>query len=317
MLDVAVIIPCYNEEVAIGKVIEQFREATSIDLPYTYKIYVYDNNSTDATAEVVARYQEGFDDLELRSSYMQGKGFTIRRAFGEIQARCYCIIDGDNTYGVEGFKDMCELVLEKKAEMVIGDRLSGAYFTENKRPFHNFGNKLMRWSINKCFDVEYKDILSGLRTFSRPFVKTFPITSGGFALETEMNIHAAVNNMRVVDVPVEYQDRQEGSTSKLQTVPDGLRVLSKLFSMVQLYRPLAFYGLLAVVLFLLGMALFAPVFYEYVVTGEVARFPTLIVSGFMVLAAMLSWFIGLMQNSNRIRHKQLFECDYYKWAEEE
>ena len=313
MIDFAIIIPCYNEELSIADVLNSLLNQIKKDFPQTiYKIYVYDNNSNDRTCETVKEYIyiNKCNNIELRHAYKQGKGYVIRQAFQEINAKCYCIIDGDNTYDISNLKSMYELIIRQKADMVIGDRLSTSYFTENKRAFHNFGNKLVKNVINKLFHIHYKDILSGLRTFSYGYVKTFPITSGGFTLETEMNIHAAQHEMLVIDVPVKYRDRKEGSYSKLNTVSDGIKVICKIISMIRLYKPMLFYGIIALCLTLLGTGFSIPVFFEYFKTGEVLKFPTLIVCGFTIIAAILNLFMGILESSNNLRHKQIFEQTY-------
>lgn len=273
-------------------------------------IYVYDNNSNDRTSDIVTAFSRSHLNVELRHTYKQGKGFAMREAFQEINARCYCMIDGDATYDASKLREMYDLIISKKADMVIGDRLSTSYFSENKRRFHNFGNRLVKWAVNVLFGVHYNDILSGLRTFSYGFVKTFPITSGGFTLETEMNVHAVSHGMSVCDVPVDYKDRKEGSESKLDTIPDGLRVIKKIIAMTSLYRPVLFYGCITAILFALGIGFGIPVLLEYFATGKVAKFPTLIVCGFTILAGLLNFFMGLLQHSNNMHYCQQFEQSY-------
>lgn len=244
MTDLAVIIPCYNEALSIMDTLTQLKPAivklNQIYGPLDIGIWVYDNNSTDNTVEKTKEWSCLNKDINVsvNQCFEQGKGNVIRQAFMEIDARAYCMIDGDNTYGVESFTEMYEMIVNGRADMVTGDRLSTSYFTENKRRFHNFGNKLMKNSINKMFSKDYKDILSGFRMFSYRFVKTFPVLSEGFSIETEMNIHAAANKIPTVDIETEYHDRVAGSESKLQTIPDGMRVLKQLFMMIWLYKPL-------------------------------------------------------------------------------
>lgn len=315
MLDLAIIVPCYNEEAAIEDVLKHLTKVLSDSFSgLACKIFVYDNNSSDMTSQIVTNFisESNFktQNVELRHTYKQGKGYVIREAFQEINAKCYCMIDGDATYDASNLRSMYDMIVEKKADMVIGDRLSTSYFTENKRAFHNFGNRLVRSVINGLFGVHYKDILSGLRIFSYGFVKTFPITSGGFTLETEMNIHAAEHDMLVVDAPVDYKDRREGSESKLQTIPDGIKVICKILGMVRLYRPMLFYGFITVILMALGVGFGIPVLMDYLATGEVDRFPTLIVCGFTILAGLLNLFMGLLQSGSNMRYKQQFEQSY-------
>ena len=294
---IAVLIPCYNEEQTIGKVIEETKRV----LPEAV-IYVYDNNSTDRTAQAA-----GQAGAVVRREPLQGKGSVIRRMFRETEALCYVMVDGDNTYSMEKAPEMVRLVLEGQADMVIGDRLSSTYFTENNRKFHNFGNTLVRGSINCLFQSRIKDVMTGFRCFSYEFVKTFPVLSKGFEIETEMTIHAVFNHLVVENVVIEYRDREEGSVSKLNTVSDGIRVLGMIFRMLRNYRPLLFFSLIGAVLFL-GAALFMiPVLAEYFATGLVLKFPTLIVCGFMVLAAIQSLFTGLLLSVMLNKNKSDFE----------
>lgn len=281
---IAVLIPCYNEEQTIGKVIKDVKAA----LPEAV-IYVYDNNSTDRTGEIASK-----EGAVLRHEYKQGKGNVIRRMFREIDAMCYLMIDGDDTYPLESARQMVDLVLSHNADMVVGDRLSSTYFTENKRPFHNFGNSFMRAGINTLFHSDIKDIMTGYRAFGYEFVKTFPIFSQGFEIETEMTIHAVNYNMQVDNVVVEYRDRPEGSQSKLNTFRDGFRVIHKMLQLFKNYRPLSFFGLLGILLMLAALSVFLPVLFEYFKTGLVLRFPTLIVCGFVALAGVLSFFSGII-----------------------
>ncbi|MDD5860799.1 MAG: glycosyltransferase family 2 protein [Eubacteriales bacterium] len=294
---IAVLIPCYNEAVTIEKVVKDWQSS----LPEAV-IYVYDNNSTDRTDEI-ARAAGAVVRYERR----QGKGNVIRRMFREIDAECYVMVDGDDTYPAEAGPEMVRDVLEGGADMVVGDRLSSTYFTENKRPFHNFGNSFTRFVINRMFDSDIKDIMTGLRAFSYEFVKTFPVLSKGFEIETEMTIHALDRNMAVRNVVVEYRDRPEGSSSKLNTVSDGLRVIKTMFALYKNYKPAQFFGLIGLILAVVGIGMFIPVFHDFVVTGLVERFPTLIVSGFMIMAAILSFFTGLMLQTMIQKDRMAFE----------
>ncbi|MDE6962102.1 MAG: glycosyltransferase family 2 protein, partial [Lachnospiraceae bacterium] len=263
---IAVLIPCYNEEKTIARVVRDSKEA----LPEAV-IYVYDNNSTDKTAEIAKR-----EGAVVRKEYMQGKGNVIRRMFREIDARCYIIVDGDDTYPMEFAPEMADKVLHHNADMVVGDRLSSTYFEENKRPFHNMGNSVVRASINRLFGCEIKDIMTGFRAFSYGFVKTFPVLSKGFEIETEMTIHAVYNHMQIENVVVEYRDRPEGSVSKLNTYTDGFRVLGMIFRLYRDYKPFGFFSILALVLAAAAVLFFIPVLMEYVDTGLVLKFPKLI-----------------------------------------
>ncbi len=294
---IAVLIPCYNEEKTIGKVVREAKSA----LPEA-TVYVYNNNSTDRTVQ--AAEEAG---AVVRQEYKQGKGNVIRRMFQEIEAECYIMVDGDDTYPMEEAPGMASLVLEKNADMVVGDRLSSTYFEENKRPFHNMGNSLVRFSINSLFQSDIRDIMTGYRAFSYRFVKTFPVLSKGFEIETEMTIHAVYNNMRVENVVIAYRDRPEGSESKLNTYSDGMKVLWMIFRMFRQYRPFAFFAALAAVLLLVSVGFFIPVAVEYVKTGLVPKFPTLIVCGFAALAAVQSLFAGLILHNLGMKDRRDFE----------
>lgn len=281
---IAILIPCYNECKTIKKVVTDWKR----EMPQA-AIYVYDNNSTDGTADIaraagaIVRYERN-----------QGKGNVIRRMFREIEAECYIMVDGDDTYPAEYGKMLASSVLENQADMVVGDRLSSTYFEENKRPFHNFGNSIVRIFINSLFKSSIKDIMTGYRAFSYQFVKTFPVLSQGFEIETEMSIHAVDKNMRIENVVIEYRDRPEGSVSKLSTYSDGIRVLKTILRLYKNYRPMRFYGCIAGALTLVAMILFAPVFITWLHSGLVPRFPTLIVCSFIMIAALISFFIGLI-----------------------
>lgn len=294
---IAVLIPCYNEEKTIAKVVSDVRQA----LPEAV-VYVYNNNSTDRTAEIAAEC-----GAIVRNEYKQGKGNVMRRMFREIAAECYLMIDGDDTYPLDCAREMVNLVLERGADMVVGDRLSSTYFSENKRPFHNFGNSLMRAGINSLFRSDIKDIMTGYRAFSYEFVKTFPVFSKGFEIETEMTIHAVNYNMQVENVVVEYRDRPEGSVSKLNTYSDGAKVIRKMLQLYKNYKPLGFFGLLGFVLIAVAAAVFVPVGIEYLETGLVERFPTLIVCGFMVMAGLLSFFAGMILEVMAAKDRRDFE----------
>lgn len=297
---IAVLIPCYNEERTIGKVVRDARAA----LPEA-TVYVYDNNSKDRTVELAREA-----GAVIRYEYKQGKGNVIRRMFREIEAECYLMIDGDDTYPLEHAREMVDLVLHKHADMVVGDRLSSTYFEENKRPFHNFGNSIVRKSINVLFKSDIKDIMTGYRAFNYAFVKTFPVISTGFEIETEMTIHAVNYNLQVENVVVDYRDRPEGSESKLNTYSDGAKVLFKILQLFKNYRPRQFFGGISLALLLLSAILFVPVLVEYVATGLVPRFPTLIVSGFMTLASIQAFFAGLILSESCHTERRDFEYKY-------
>ncbi|MCR5501168.1 MAG: glycosyltransferase family 2 protein [Acetatifactor sp.] len=297
MDQIAVLIPCYNEEKTIGKVIDDLKAV----LPNAV-IYVYDNNSTDKTAAIAQEH-----GAVLRQEYQQGKGNVIRRMFREVDALAYLLVDGDDTYPAESAPEMVKLVLEKNVDMVIGDRLSSTYYSENKRPFHNFGNSFVRRSINTLFHSDVKDIMTGYRAFSYLFVKSFPVLSKGFEIETEMTIHCLDKNMSMANVVIEYRDRPDGSVSKLNTVSDGLKVIRIILSLYKNYRPLAFFGFFAAVLALISVIGMIPILIEYLETGLVPRFPTLITCGFIMVAALLSFFGGLQLQTIRQQNKQDFE----------
>lgn len=303
---IAVLVPCYNEELTIGKVVQDFKAV----LPEAV-IYVYDNNSTDHTAVVAEKA-----GAVVRNEYMQGKGNVIRRMFREVDAECYIITDGDDTYPSESAREMADKVLYHHADMVIGDRLSSTYFSENKRLFHNFGNSLVRGSINFLFHSRITDIMTGYRAFSYEFVKTFPVLSKGFEIETEMSIHAVDKNMQVENVVIDYRDRPAGSTSKLNTYSDGMKVLKMIGQLYRTYNPFGFFGTIALILAVIAICFFIPVMADYVHTRFVARFPTLIVCGFTMGAAIQSFFAGLQLQNMVQKNRQDFEMHLMKAAED-
>lgn len=294
---IAVLIPCYNESKTIEKVVKDYKRVLK-----DADIYVYDNNSTDGTDEIARKA-----GAIVKYEYRQGKGNVIRSMFRDIDASCYLMVDGDDTYPAEDAKKMCDLILERKADMVIGDRLSSTYFKENKRPFHNFGNRIVRWLINKLFKNNIKDIMTGYRAFSYEFVKTFPILSKGFEIETEMTIHAVDKNFMLVEMPVSYRDRPSGSVSKLNTYKDGIRVLKTIATLFKEYRPAFFFNVVASILLIISMLMITPVFIEYFKTGLVPRFPTLIVGGVILTVSLLLWICGIILQVIVKKHKQLYE----------
>lgn len=297
MNKIAVLIPCYNESKTIEKVIRDYKEI----LPEA-QIYVYDNNSTDKTDEIARRA-----GAIVKYEYKQGKGNVIRSMFKDIDADCYLMIDGDDTYPAENAREMCKLILDKKADMVIGDRLSSTYFTENKRPFHNTGNRLVRGLINTLFKSNIRDIMTGYRAFSYDFVKTFPVLSKGFEIETEMTIHALDKNFLLKEVPVSYRDRPEGSESKLNTYSDGFKVIKTIMRLFKEYRPMFFFGLISLMFLIISLIFGIPVFTEYFQTKLVLRFPTLIFSGFILMISMLMLICGIILEVVVKKHRQLFE----------
>ena len=304
---IAVLIPCYNEEKTIAKVVADAKAA----LPEAV-IYVYDNNSTDRTVELAKEA-----GAVVRYEYVQGKGNVIRRMFREIDAQCYIMVDGDDTYPMEFAPEMVDKVLTHNADMVVGDRLSSTYFEENKRPFHNMGNSVVRAGINHLFGCKIMDIMTGFRAFSYGFVKTFPVLSKGFEIETEMTIHAVYNGMQIENVIVEYRDRPEGSESKLNTYSDGMKVLGTIFRLYRDYKPLGFFSLLSLVLVVIAALFFIPVLVEFFQTGLVLKFPTLIVCGFTVIAAIQSLFAGLILSNMAQKNRRDFEYRFTCVCEKE
>ena len=303
---IAVLIPCYNEAASIRKVVQDFKHS----LPEA-AIYVYDNNSTDNTGQI-ARSAGAI----VRHEHRQGKGNVVRRMFQEVDAECCILVDGDDTYPAEASPDMAAFVLKDGADMVIGDRLSSTYFHENKRPFHNFGNTIVRTLINHIFRADIQDIMTGYRALSYRFVKSFPVVSQGFEIETEMTIHAVDKDMSIKNHVVNYRDREAGSTSKLRTIPDGLKVIRTIFQLFSNYEPFKFFGLAAVILAALSILFFVPVLNDYMRTGMVERIPTLIVCGFGMIAALSSFFVGVILQS--IKHKERREFEFrlheiYQW----
>ena len=294
---IAVLIPCYNESQTIAKVVTDFKRV----LPGA-EIYVYDNNSKDGTDEIAKA-----NGAIVRYEYQQGKGNVVRSMFRDIDADCYILVDGDDTYPAEHAVEMVEWVLEKNVDMVIGDRLSTTYFKENKRKFHGFGNKIVRDLINGIFKGNVKDIMTGYRAFSPVFVKNFPVISKGFEIETEMTIYALDKNIYIKELPIEYRDRPEGSESKLNTISDGMKVLKMILQLFREYKPLGFFTWIAAFLGLWGVGFFIPVFIDYLNTGLVDRFPTLIVAGFLVVAGLLFWMCGVILQVVVKKHKQLAE----------
>ena len=292
---IAVLIPCYNESKTIAKVVGDFKK----QLPEA-DIYVYDNNSTDNTADI-ARQAGAIVRYEQR----QGKGNVVRRMLADIEADCYLLVDGDDTYPSDNAKEMCDIVLNEHYDMVIGDRLSSTYFQENKRPFHDYGNRFVRYAINQIFHSDIKDIMTGYRALSRHLVMSVPLLSEGFEIETELTINVLDNQLRIKQVPVEYRDRPIGSTSKLSTFKDGIKIIATIFRLFRDYKPLVFFSWISSILILASLLILLPVFIEYLQTGLVPRFPTLIVCGFIILFAMLLWMCGLILQVLLIRHRQL------------
>lgn len=302
-LSIAVLLPCYNEEVTIGKVVRDFKAA----LPDA-TVYVYDNNSTDRTAEIAAA-----EGAIVRREPRQGKGNVIRAMFEDIDADVYVMADGDDTYPADAAPAMVSKVLEGY-DMVIGDRLSSTYFQENKRPFHNFGSRLVRGSINHLFRAHVTDIMTGYRAFNFTFVKTYPVLSRGFEVETEMTIHSLNNNLRLYEMPIQYRDRPEGSVSKLDTVGDGIKVMSTIFRMIREYKPLPFFGGLGLIIGIVGIVLCGTVTFEFAKTGVVTHFPTLIGAVMLVITGLLLIIAGIILDVMAKNDRKTFVIDTNKIA---
>ena len=294
---IAVLIPCYNEAKTIEKVVKDYKNA----LPEA-DIYVYDNNSTDGTDEIARKA-----GAIVRYEKKQGKGNVIRSMFCEIEAECYIMIDGDDTYPAESAREMCDYVLNENVDMVIGDRLSSTYFTENKRAFHNFGNRIVRWSINTIFRSKINDIMTGYRAFSYKFVKSYPVLSKGFEIETEMTIHAIDKNFTLKEIPVQYRDKPEGSVSKLNTYKDGIRVIKTIATLFKEYKPGLFFNIISLIIFIIAAILAIPVFIEYMNTGLVPRFPTLIVACILLVICLLLTTTSIILQVIVKKNKQIFE----------
>ena len=300
---IAVLIPCYNEALTIAKVVDDFHAA----LPQAI-IYVYDNNSTDDTASIAAAH-----GAVVHYEPRQGKGNVVRQMFRDIEADCYLMVDGDDTYPADAAPAMVAKVLDGY-DMVIGDRLSSTYFQENKRPFHNFGNRLVRGSINGLFNAHVTDIMTGYRAFSFTFVKTYPVLSRGFEVETEMTIHSLNNNLRLYEMPIQYRDRPAGSVSKLDTVGDGIKVMSTIFRMIREYKPLPFFGGLGLIIGIVGIVLCGTVTFEFAKTGVVTHFPTLIGAVMLVIAGLLLIIAGIILDVMAKNDRKTFVIDTNKIA---
>lgn len=300
MKKVAVLIPCYNEEKTIEKVITDFRKELK-----NAEIYVYDNNSTDNSVELAKKA-----GAIVRFEPRQGKGNVIRSMFRDIEADCYLMVDADDTYSAKDATKMIDFVLNEDGpsyDMVVGDRLSTSYYKENKRPFHNFGNKLVQKLIQRLFRVKVNDIMTGYRAFSRDFVKGFPILSKGFEIETEMTIHAADKNFKIKEIPIEYKDRPTGSESKLSTYKDGAKVLYTIGSLFKEYKPAIFFNCIALILAIIGIVLMAPAFTEYIETSFVTKVPRLIFGGFILIIGILNMVTGIILEVIVKKHRQDYE----------
>lgn len=301
MNKLAVLIPCYNEEKTIEKVVKDCLQA--IKTVPDSSVYVYDNNSTDNTIQLAEKA-----GAIVRSELAQGKGNVIRKMFREVDAECYIMIDGDDTYPASEIIGMSNFVMNEDYDMVIGDRLSSSYFEENKRPFHGIGNKIVRKSINLFFKNDIKDIMTGFRAFSYDFVKSYPVLSKGFEIETEMSIFSIVNNLSMKNHVIEYKDRPEGSESKLNTFTDGFKVLKLIFTLFRNYKPLKFFGIIGLFLMLLSVCVFIPnVWVPFERTGKVDGMPTLVVCGFCAVTAIISVYSGLILDAIQKKERREFE----------
>ena len=295
---IAVLIPCYNEELTVEKTVSDFKRV----LPNA-DIYVYNNNSKDRTKELALKA-----GAIVKDEYKQGKGAVVRSMFRDIDADVYVMVDGDDTYPAEEVEGLIAPVLEGKADMVIGDRLSSTYYTENKRPFHNFGNSLVKGLINFLFKSDLNDIMTGYRSFSKKFVKCMPVMSDGFQIETEMTIFALTNNMQVVNVPITYRDRPEGSESKLNTFSDGFKVLLTLFNLFKDNRPFLFFGSISIVIFIIGLLIGIPVINEFIKTAYITKVPSAILAAALMLNAFLMFSVGIILDAIKNEKRYLFEC---------
>ncbi|MCI6846785.1 MAG: glycosyltransferase family 2 protein [Solobacterium sp.] len=295
---IAVLIPCYNEELTVEKTVSDFKRV----LPNA-DIYVYNNNSKDRTKELALK-----SGAIVKDEYRQGKGAVVRSMFRNIEADVYIMVDGDDTYPAEEVDGLITPILEGKADMVIGDRLSSTYYTENKRPFHNFGNSLVKGLINFLFKSDLNDIMTGYRSFSKKFVKCMPVMSDGFQIETEMTIFALTNNMQVVNVPITYRDRPEGSESKLNTFSDGFKVLLTLFNLFKDNRPFLFFGSISIVIFIIGLLIGIPVIDEFIKTAYITKVPSAILAAALMLNAFLMFSVGIILDAIKNEKRYLFEC---------
>ena len=297
-LKIAILIPCFNEELTIGKVIDDYRKA----LPKA-DIYVFDNNSTDDTVAVSNKH-----DAIVKKEFRQGKGSVVRAMFKQVDADIYVMVDGDDTYPVDGIDQLLQPVIEGYADMVVGDRHSaGFYQAENKRNLHGFGNNLVKILINFLFRSDLKDIMSGLRVFNREFVKLISINSGGFEVETEITLHALDKRYRIVEVPISYKDRPEGSYSKLNTISDGIRVIKTIFWVFKDYKPLYFFGVMSLFFFFLSMVIGTPVVVEFVQTGYINKVPSAILSTGLMLISVLSLFSAFILDTMVKQHRESYD----------
>lgn len=308
MSKIAVLVPCYNEELTVEKVVTDFKK----ELPNA-DIYVYDNNSKDKTAVLASAA-----GAIVKKETAQGKGNVVRSMFKDIDADVYILVDGDDTYPAEEVHKLILPVQEGNADMVIGDRLSnGTYFEENKRGFHGFGNNLVKNLINFLFKSNINDIMTGYRVYSRRFVKNMPVMSSGFQIETEMTIFSLVYRMKIVEIPITYRDRPAGSESKLNTFSDGFKVLVKLFDLFKNYRPMLFFSCISVLFVILGLIIGTPVITEFFKTAFITKIPSAVLAASLFIIAFLFFMIGIILDAIKNQMCILFECQLNQFEYQE
>lgn len=297
-MKIAVLIPCYNEETTIKKVVEDFKR----ELPEA-EIYVYDNNSKDKTSELAETA-----GAIVKHEYNQGKGNVVRRMFREIKADIYVMVDGDDTYPAEEVHKLIEPIKNGIADMVIGDRLSnGTYQKENKRAFHEFGNNIVKKTINRLFKCKLKDIMTGYRAFNDIFVKNMPVLSQGFEIETEMTLYALDKRFIIKEVPIEYRDRPKNSTSKVNTINDGIKVIRKIISMYKDYKPRSFFFIIASIFIIFGLIFGVPVIVEFFKTRYITKLPSAVLATGLVILGIIIAQCGTILDTVVKQHRENFE----------
>lgn len=306
MNKIAVLIPCYNEELTIEKVVKDFKK----ELPNA-DIYVYDNNSKDKTGEIAKEA-----GAIVKHEYRQGKGNVVRKMFQDIEADIYVMVDGDDTYPAEFVHELIKPVENGEADMTIGDRLSnGTYQEENKRRFHEFGNNLVRKTINVLFDTKLKDIMTGYRVFNRQFVKNMPVMSPKFEIETEMTLYALDKKYIIKEIPIIYRDRPEGSESKLNTVSDGIKVVKTIINMFKDYKPLQFFGIIAIILFVLGILVGTPVIAEFIKMNYITKVPSAILATGLIMISVIIGQCGIILHTIVKQHKENYELNLQRYTQ--
>lgn len=304
MKKIAILIPCYNEEITVAKVITDFKK----ELPDAL-IYVYNNNSTDNTLQIA--YENG---AIVKNEYRQGKGNVVRNMFRDIDADVYVLVDGDNTYPANMVHQLIKPILMETADMVVGDRISnGTYKKQNKRLFHDFGNGMVRNTINRLFKTNLKDVMSGYRAFSRTFVKNIPILSKGFEVETEMTLHALDKRFIIKEIPIEYKDRPNKSKSKLNTFTDGYKVIKTIIKMLKDYKPLKFFLSIAIIFFVLGLIIGIPVIYEYILTRYITKVPSAVLSTGLMIFSVIIAQCGVILDTVVKDDKEKYEIELNKY----